>query len=95
MGDVLGNQHFPNAGDLTGALQQYRLSQEILQARAAADATNLITRRCLGLIYERLGTILKMQGELGAALDSYRTSLALREAFVAHLYISLPIKHLY
>jgi serine/threonine protein kinase/tetratricopeptide (TPR) repeat protein len=83
MGDVLGNHHFPNAGDLTGALQQYRLSEALLQTLATTDATNLITRRYLGLIYERLGTILKMQGDLATAMDSYRTSLALREAFAA------------
>jgi serine/threonine protein kinase/tetratricopeptide (TPR) repeat protein len=83
MGDVLGNHHFPNAGDLPGALQQYRLSEAMLQALAAANATNLLTRRYLGLIYERLGTILKMQGDLAAALDSYQTSLTRREAFTA------------
>jgi non-specific serine/threonine protein kinase/serine/threonine-protein kinase len=83
MGDVLGNPLFPNAGDLAGALQQYRQALELYQALAAVDATDRTTRRYLGLTYERLGTILKAQGELIAALDTYRTSLALRDAFAA------------
>jgi tetratricopeptide (TPR) repeat protein len=83
LGDVLGNPLFPNAGDLAGALQQYHCALELCQALAAADATNLTTRRSLGLVYERLGTIVKAQGELPTALHHFRTSLALRTAFAA------------
>jgi tetratricopeptide (TPR) repeat protein len=83
LGDVLGHPLLPNAGDLAGALRQYRLALELYQALAVVDATNLTTRRYLGLTYERLGAILQAQGEFATALDTYRTSLALREAFAA------------
>jgi non-specific serine/threonine protein kinase/serine/threonine-protein kinase len=82
-GDVLGNANFNNAGDEAGAMQSYRSAAEILEALHAADPANPKTRRLLGLIYERLGTMLEAAGKLDEALETYRRSSAIREPLAA------------
>jgi non-specific serine/threonine protein kinase/serine/threonine-protein kinase len=83
LGDVLGNANFNNAGDEAGAMQSYRSSAEILEALYAADPANPKTRRLLGLIYERLGTMLEAAGKLDEALETYRRSAAIRQPLAA------------
>jgi non-specific serine/threonine protein kinase/serine/threonine-protein kinase len=83
LGDVLGNANFQNYGDRDGAMQSYRSSAEILETLYAADSSNAKTRRLLGLIYERLGTMLELAGNTDEALGVYRKSLAIREPFAA------------
>ncbi|HEX8072230.1 MAG TPA: protein kinase [Pyrinomonadaceae bacterium] len=83
LGDVLGNANFHNAGDAAGAVQSYRASAAILEALYAADAAHPKTRRLLGLIYERLGTMAESAGDVDGALVAYRRSLALREPLAA------------
>lgn len=80
LGDVQGNPNFPNAGDQASAMTNYQYSSEILTALYAADPSDQRTRRLLGLIYERLGTLQEIGGRLEEALDTYSKSLALREA---------------
>jgi serine/threonine protein kinase len=79
LGDVLGNANFNNSGDEAGATQSYRSSAQILEALYAADPANPKTRRLLGLIYERLGTMLEAAGKVDEALETYRKSRAIRE----------------
>jgi non-specific serine/threonine protein kinase/serine/threonine-protein kinase len=83
LGDVLGNSNFNNSGDVAGAMQSYRSSAEILETLYAADSANAKTRRLLGLIYERLGTMLEAAGKADEALDAYRKSRAIREPLAA------------
>ena len=83
LGDVLGNANFTNAGDEAGAMQSYRSSAEILESLYAADPGNARTRRLLGLIYERLGTMLEPAGRVDEALETYRRSRAIREPLAA------------
>ncbi len=83
LGDVLGNANFNNSGDEAGAMQSYRASAEILETLYAADPANAKTRRLLGLIYERLGTMLEAAGKVDEALETYRRSKAIREPLAA------------
>ena len=83
LGDVLGNANFTNAGDAAGAMQSYLASAGILESLHAADPANPKTRRLLGLIYERLGTMLEAAGKLDEALETYRKSSAIREPLAA------------
>jgi non-specific serine/threonine protein kinase/serine/threonine-protein kinase len=81
LGDILGNPFFANAGDQAGALEQYRLSLAQWQALHLSDSTDATTRRYLGLIHERIGTMLQQQEQLDDALVSYQQSLVIRESF--------------
>jgi non-specific serine/threonine protein kinase/serine/threonine-protein kinase len=83
LGDVLGNANFNNSGDEARAMQSYRASAEILETLHAADPANPKTRRLLGVIYERLGTMLEAAGKVDEALDTYRRSKAIREPLAA------------
>ncbi|HZH90130.1 MAG TPA: serine/threonine-protein kinase [Pyrinomonadaceae bacterium] len=83
LGDVLGNANFNNSGDAAGALRSYRASADILESLHAADPVNPKTRRLLGLIYERLGTMLEAGGKLDEALETYLKSRAIREPLAA------------
>ena len=83
LGDVLGNPNFPNSGDQSGATESYRAAAEILESLYAADSANPKTRRLLGLIYERAGTMAEAAGDVDEALATYRKSLAIREPFAA------------
>ncbi len=83
LGDVLGNPVFPNVGDREGALSQYQTSLALWQALHASDSTDATTRRYLGLIHERIGTMLQQNGKLAEALESYQQSLVIRESFAA------------
>ena len=83
LGDILGNPMFPNVGDRAGALGQYQTSLVHWQALHASDSTDAVTRRYLGLIHERIGTMLQQEGQLAEALTSYQQSLVIRESFAA------------
>jgi predicted negative regulator of RcsB-dependent stress response len=50
-----------------------------LKRLAEADPSNAQWQRDLSLIYERVGDVLKTQGELEAALSSHQDSLAIRK----------------
>jgi eukaryotic-like serine/threonine-protein kinase len=82
LGDVLGNPAFPNAGDQAGALDQYRQSLVQWQTLHAADPGDPTTRRYLGLVHERIGTMQQRQQQLAEALASFQQSLVIRESFV-------------
>ncbi|HYG11848.1 MAG TPA: serine/threonine-protein kinase [Pyrinomonadaceae bacterium] len=83
LGDVLGNRNFNNSGEEAGAMQSYRSAAAILETLYAADPANPKTRRLLGLIYERLGTMLEAAGKADEALETYRKSRAIREPLAA------------
>ena len=83
LGDVLGNPMFPNAGERAAALDQYQQSLSLLQGLHDSDSGDATTRRYLGLIHERIGTMLQQKGQLSEALASYQQSLVIRESFAA------------
>ena len=81
LGDVLGNPHFANTGDHAGALEQYHQSLSHWQSLHTADSSDATTRRYLGLIHERIGTMQQQENKLAEALASYQQSLVIRESF--------------
>ena len=83
VGDVSGNPSFPNDGQPREALAHYRVSSAILEELFRRDPADPRTRRFLGIVHERLGTVFNELGETSRALDAYRRSFAIREALVA------------
>lgn len=80
LGDVLGNPNLPNNKDPAGAMEHYRHALTILAALDHEEPQDLRTRRFLGLIHERIGTIQEAQDEMAAADESYRRSQQIRAA---------------
>jgi non-specific serine/threonine protein kinase/serine/threonine-protein kinase len=83
LGDVLGNPLFANAGDRVGALEQYQQSLNHWESLYRADSSDATTRRYLGLIYERIGTMQQQENKFAEAFASYQQSLVIRESFAA------------
>ncbi|HEV8119066.1 MAG TPA: serine/threonine-protein kinase [Thermoanaerobaculia bacterium] len=83
VGDISGNPSFPNDGNPREALRQYRFSAAILEDLSKRDPADPKTRRFLGIVHERLGTVSNELGDTAGALEAYRRSFAIREAVVA------------
>ena len=83
MGDVSGNPNFPNAGDAAGALASYRSSVEILQAVHTSDAKSTGIEQLIGVLQERIGTMLLAGGKIAEAEESYLHSQRIRERLAA------------
>ena len=92
LGDILGNPMFPNVGDRAGAMEQYQLSLALWQALQDSDSSDATTRRYLGLIHERIGTILQQEGRLLEALTSYQQSLVIRESLHADYQTNTDVR---
>jgi tetratricopeptide (TPR) repeat protein len=78
LGDLLGHPVFQNIGDRKGAFDHYQQALAIYSNLKPAD--NPTTRRYLGIIHERIGKMLELQGRKSDALASYQKSFAIREA---------------
>jgi tetratricopeptide (TPR) repeat protein len=83
VGDVSGNPNFANAGDAAAALSRYQESLAIWQAQERVDPSNAKVRRFLGLVHERLGTILLSGNDKPSALEHLRLSSQIREGLAA------------
>lgn len=83
LGDIMGNPLFPNTGNRAEALGQYHQSLALWQSLHASDSSDFTTRRYLGLVHERIGTMQQQQGNLAEALVSYQQSLIFRESLAA------------
>ncbi len=79
VGDVLGNPNFPNNSDRRGSIENYRSSLTILQSLDRSDPNNAKTRRLLGLVHERIGTMHEEEGNVTAARDNYLQSQVIRQ----------------
>lgn len=79
LGDILGNPNFPNMRDHTKALEHYQEALAIFNRLAHGDSADIVTRRHLGIIYERMGSIFEVQSELEKTLRSYQHSLQIRQ----------------
>ena len=75
-GDVLGNPNFPNNGDKVGAQNYYQAALAILQSLPPSD--DFRTRRLIGVVEERLGTMFEENGDTAAAENHYRESQSIR-----------------
>jgi non-specific serine/threonine protein kinase/serine/threonine-protein kinase len=80
LGDVLGNSNFPNAGEPANASAEYLAASKILESLRASGATDERSRRLLGIVYERIGTMEEAEKNFEEALQTYKKSLAIREA---------------
>ena len=83
VGDIVGNPKFVNAGQREEALQYYRTAQGILERLHAADPANARARRFLGMIHERIGTVLEALHDLAAARTAYERSAEIRVPMAA------------
>ena len=83
MGDVAGNPNFPNARDAAGALSSYRASLSILQALHEADPKSSGLEQLVGVLQERIGTMLLAEGKIDEAEESYLSSQRIREHLAA------------
>jgi non-specific serine/threonine protein kinase/serine/threonine-protein kinase len=79
LADLLGNPHFPNAGDAAGALREYQLSRSILESPPLSASSDPAVRRNTGLIHERLGSLQRMSRDWDAALQSFTRALDIHE----------------
>jgi tetratricopeptide (TPR) repeat protein len=78
LADLLGHPSFANLGDRRGALEHYQQAEQIYVSLShPADA---VTRRYLGIIDERIGRMLELDGRTAEALARYEQSFAIREA---------------
>ncbi len=81
IGDVQGNPHSPNLGDVSGAIESYRRSRAVLDAllrRAPADPRVL---RARGEVASRLGDMHEQRSDLKRSLELRREAARwLREA---------------
>jgi tetratricopeptide (TPR) repeat protein len=64
---------------LPAALTAYRASLGIAETLAKRDPGNSEWQRDLSVSHDRIGDVLRAQGDLPAALTAYRASLAIRE----------------
>lgn len=83
LADILGNPSFVNSGDAQGAIENYEAALRIVTAVQARDAADPKTRRYLGVIHERMGTMRELQNETAAALAEYQSSAAIRVPLAA------------
>ncbi len=83
VGDVSGNPSFPNARRPREALDHYLQSSAILEEASRRDPADPRTRRFLGLVFERIGTVRSQLGEVSQALEAYRKSLEIRQGLLA------------
>ncbi|MFN8060506.1 MAG: serine/threonine-protein kinase [Vicinamibacterales bacterium] len=83
LGDVSGNESFPNLNDLAGAMKEYDLALALLEPLAASMPTDERLQRYVGLTYERRGQIHESGSAYPAALVEYERSLEIRAALAA------------
>jgi tetratricopeptide (TPR) repeat protein len=70
VGNILRKQ-----GDLTGALESYRLSMDIRRELARIDPSNTQSKRDLWVSNNKVAGALQANGDLAHALESYQTGL--------------------
>ena len=70
-------------GDLTGALDAYTKTHDILDELAAADPGNAEWQRDLSISWNKIGDVRVAQGDLAGALDAYAAGKAIRDKLAA------------
>jgi non-specific serine/threonine protein kinase/serine/threonine-protein kinase len=90
-GDVLGNPNYPNLGDQSGAMEHYRAAANVLESLHSRDVANVRTRRFLGMIHERIGTVLESRNDITGALADYKRSAEIRVPLAAEFPNDMPI----
>lgn len=83
LGDVLGNENFPNAGDEAGALAAYARARTQFEALDTREPGRADVERYVGLVFERTGTMHHMAGDLTRAYEDYLQSAIYRDRLAA------------
>ncbi|QOJ18798.1 MAG: protein kinase [Phycisphaeraceae bacterium] len=83
LGDLLGNPSFPNLGRSDEARQQYHQAESIIVPLERAQPQSFGVRRVLGVVHERLGTLLESAGRHAEAASHFTRSLEVRQALAA------------
>jgi tetratricopeptide (TPR) repeat protein len=76
-------QRFADAGDLAGALENWREMQEIYKALSESDPSNSMYRKSYALSCKRVGAVQIRTGELAAAEENYRRAIEMEEPLIA------------
>lgn len=79
LGDLLGHPAFPNLGDRAAALRQYDASLALLRRVPPGAGRPQELRRLAGLLHERRGRMLEMDGRYDEALAELGASRSIRE----------------
>jgi serine/threonine protein kinase/predicted negative regulator of RcsB-dependent stress response len=79
VGDIQGAPSSANLGDTKAALDSYQKALDIARKLAAGAPTEPGAQRNLAMIHEKIGAVLAATGATAAAMESYRTSLAIRQ----------------
>jgi tetratricopeptide (TPR) repeat protein len=83
LGDVIGHPAFNNAGDLEGALQEYRDSLAEMGRRLPPGAEEPRATRYRALLHERIGYVLRSLGRTGEALEQLQKCAEIRAQLAA------------
>jgi tetratricopeptide (TPR) repeat protein len=83
IGEVQGNPHYPNLGDLEGALESYRRAFELRAALWAQDSSDDGLRRELANSYGHLAVVLGWRGGEDDVAAMRRRALELLDPLVA------------
>ena len=90
-GDVLGNPNYANVGDQVAAMQNYQAAARILETLRSTGVADTGTRRFLGMIHERIGSVLESQNDVPGALAEYKRSAEIRIPLAAEFPNDMPI----
>ncbi|MEZ4587605.1 MAG: serine/threonine-protein kinase [Gemmatimonadales bacterium] len=77
VGEIQGDPHRANLGDLEGALASYRQAFELRDAVWRRDTTDRSVRRALGNSYGRLAVVTSWNGDNASAIELSRAGLEL------------------
>lgn len=82
VGEVQGDPHFPNLGDMAGAEVQYRNALAIRRALWLNDTTDIHRRRDLANTQARLAVVLSWSGDNETAIEVSKQALTLLRPLV-------------
>ena len=77
VGEIQGDPHFPNLGDITAAIESYEAALDLRQALWRQDSTDIATRHALANSYGRLAVVKSWGGANAEAITLSQQALAL------------------
>lgn len=80
LGEIQGDPHFPNLGDMTTAKSRYAAAMEIRYRHWLADSTNVIATRELANIVGRLAVVNSWSGDNELAIEQSKRALRLLDS---------------
>jgi len=80
LADMLGHPAFPNLGRASESIELYDAARRSFESLVPGDPSNPATRRYVGLVHERLGTMMLHVGRVADAIERFKESLDVRES---------------